>query len=106
DRANTRVPPSLDSGSSSRPASFALYPVSPNPFNPDTMVRFSLAEDGPASLVLYDIQGRKVLELFRGQLPAGERTLRLDAGPLASGVYILQLQSGEFHSARRISLVR
>lgn len=109
DLRNTRnqaVETRLDPADSVMPSAFALYPASPNPFNPGTTIRFSLAEAGPASLVLFDLQGRRVRTLAGGDMPTGEHTTQLDATGLASGVYILNLQSGGSNSARRISLVR
>ena len=45
------------------PTKFALYPCSPNPFNPSTTIRYSLPVDAEVSLVVYDLLGRKTAVL-------------------------------------------
>ena len=48
----------------------------PNPFNPATNIRFSLAESGETMLSVYNIQGQRVATLVNGSLPAGQHTVR------------------------------
>jgi len=69
-----------------------LFQNSPNPFNPNTTLRFSLASRGPAELSIYDVSGRKVKALVDGVLEAGSHEVVWDgtddAGrELSSGVY-------------------
>ncbi|GIT74063.1 MAG: hypothetical protein Ct9H300mP29_0570 [Candidatus Neomarinimicrobiota bacterium] len=40
------------------PTTFALYQNHPNPFNPITTIRYDLPEDGPVSIIIYDLMGR------------------------------------------------
>ena len=39
---------------------FALEQNFPNPFNPTTKIRFTIPEDSPVNLTVYDVAGRKV----------------------------------------------
>jgi hypothetical protein len=71
---------------------------SPNPFNPSTTIRFSLAAAGKARLIVYDVRGRRVATLLDRALPAGEARVawngRNDAGvSVGSGVYFYQLST-------------
>ena len=43
-------------GDDALPAAFRLAAAVPNPFNPSTLVRFSLAQDGPAAVDVLDAQ--------------------------------------------------
>ena len=52
------------------PARFALDQNRPNPFNPRTTVRFSLAAGGAARLTVFDVSGRAVRSSRRWR-PAG-----------------------------------
>ena len=44
----------------------------PNPFNPQTEIRYRLAVPSTVDLAIYDLQGRLVRTLHRGALPAGD----------------------------------
>ncbi len=80
------------------PAHFALDPAYPNPFNAQTMINYSLATNGTASLKLFDIAGREVAVLFAGEAKAGHHTASLNAEKmgLESGIYYIRFEaSGE-----------
>ena len=73
------------------PKTFGLNQNYPNPFNPTTAIEFDLASDAVTSLALYDVTGRKVLNLMNQDLRAGHYTFNLNAGDLPSGMYFYQL---------------
>ncbi len=76
---------------------FYLYQNEPNPFNPETRIRFQLAKPAQVRLVIRDNLGRIVRTLLDEQRTAGEHSLvwngRDSQGrTVASGVYFYQLQ--------------
>ncbi len=88
-----------------------LRPLSPNPFNPQTRVRFTLKTPGEVDLSVFDAMGRRVKRLARGRWSAGEHVLTWhgedDRGhPLASGVYLVQLKADGRQQVQRALLVR
>jgi hypothetical protein len=90
---------------------YALYPSSPNPFNPQTRIRFSLPRAGRAHLAVYDIAGRLVATLADGVLEAGPHARLGTAAPaggrpLASGVYICRLRAAGQSSTTKLILAR
>jgi len=65
----------------------------PNPFNPSTEIRFSVPQDGYASLKVYNIIGQEVVTLFSGYAKAGHYIpVKFDASQMASGVYFSRLE--------------
>lgn len=93
------------------PAIFALYPNHPNPFNPQTTLRFALPHDERVVLAVYDLSGRLVRQLIDGQLPAGEHAVIWDGldgrGQEApSGAYLYQLAAGQWAQTRKMVLIR
>ena len=89
----------------------ALHGAYPNPFNPSTTIRFSLAEPGPATLRIYDLSGRRVRTLLDEHRAAGHHDLewngRDDSGRrLASGVYFYRLEAGDFRAADKLVMVQ
>ncbi len=89
----------------------ALNGAYPNPFNPSTTIRFSLAEAGPVELRIYDLSGRRIRSLIDGRLDAGAHEFdwkgRDDAGHvLASGVYFLLFKAGETTDTGKLILLK
>jgi len=78
------------------PAVNALGQNRPNPFNPETIIPYSLAHPGKISIRIFDIAGRLVRTLVDGPEPAGLHVVRwngkTDSGdPAASGVYFYRI---------------
>ncbi|MFT5373622.1 MAG: PKD repeat protein [Candidatus Latescibacterota bacterium] len=100
------------------PLAYALEPNFPNPFNPQTQIRFQLPVAGPVSLQIYDVLGQVVQTLVAGELPAGVHRVEWDGHNergrgVASGVYFYVLEataSGasarEFRQVRKLMLLR
>lgn len=88
------------------PNQLVLQQNYPNPFNPSTTIRFSLPEAQELSLVLYDMLGRQVDILARGQHAAGEHSYQLDASGLASGVYVYQLITKNGVLSKKMTLIK
>lgn len=87
--------------------------VVPNPFNPQTVIRFQLETDGQrAQLDVYDLHGRRVRSLVDGTLPRGTHDVRwngLDTAgtPVATGVYFAVLQVDGLRTAsRKLTLLK
>jgi len=49
------------------PQSFSLEPNYPNPFNPSTRFKFTIAQRAQASLIIYDVLGKKVRTIFQNK---------------------------------------
>jgi len=83
----------------------------PNPFNPNTTIRYSLLETGRVRLAIYDVTGRLVRTLLDGVRNAGDQRVfwdgKDDRGSLVgSGVYLYQLEAGNKSLTRKMSLLR
>ncbi|MDZ7797475.1 MAG: T9SS type A sorting domain-containing protein [Candidatus Marinimicrobia bacterium] len=74
------------------PSNFELGQAYPNPFNPQTVIPFTLKESGYVSLKVYSVTGGLVETLLHGNMDAGHYEINFDASGLASGVYLYQLQ--------------
>jgi len=77
------------------PIRFALNTAYPNPFNPSTVLSFSLPTSEAATLSVYDLSGRNVATLFDGVMAAGEHSVSFDATAhgLGAGIYYARLET-------------
>ncbi len=93
------------------PANFALYQNFPNPFNPETGIRFDLPQSGLVELRIYNTLGQLIRTLLNESRTVGSHLItwdgRSDFGEtVATGVYIYQLHSGPFTAAKKMVFVR
>ncbi|MDK9699861.1 MAG: T9SS type A sorting domain-containing protein [bacterium] len=86
--------------------SFALLGAYPNPFNPTTSVKFSLATHSKVTLSLYDVSGREVASLLNAELPAGSHSIGMKAVDLAAGTYFIQMKAGSYVGATKVVLLK
>lgn len=82
----------------------------PNPFNPSTVVGFTVGTQNLASvrtsLKIYDVLGREVAVLVDGMMPVGQHSATFDASRLPSGVYLVRLVSGNETLTRKVTLMK
>ena len=89
----------------------SLQRVYPNPFNPNTTIEFSVPISGPASMRIYDIQGKTVATLFKDTMAAGIYRVRwngqADNGrELSSGVYFARLETAKGRDSARLMMIK
>ena len=94
-----------------QPYTYKLYPNFPNPFNPETRIRFDIPESERVKVIIYDILGHHVRTLTNRDYDRGYHVLnwdgRNDAGALvSSGVYVCRIKAGEFIDHNKMTLVR
>jgi phosphatidylserine/phosphatidylglycerophosphate/cardiolipin synthase-like enzyme len=93
------------------PLAMELFPNYPNPFNSETVIRYRIPGNRSVQLAVYDLQGREVRTLFRGNPDAGIRAVHWDGRdgeglPLPSGVYVIRMQAGTEWKTRKALLLR
>ncbi|MFH1754466.1 MAG: FlgD immunoglobulin-like domain containing protein, partial [Candidatus Latescibacterota bacterium] len=72
---------------------------------------FDLPNQRRVSLIVYDIQGRRVRSLIEGELPAGHYALRWDGRndarkPVSSGVYFCRMVADDFKKSLKLVLLK
>ncbi len=84
------------------PVSSRLYPCFPNPFNPSTTISYFLSEAGRVGLSVYDLLGRKVIDLLDESQQVGFHSVLFQPENLPSGVYFVKLTVRTFTAATKI----
>lgn len=93
------------------PTVMSLAQNFPNPFNPETTIRFDIATEASVSVRIFDITGQLIRTLVSDSRAAGSYTElwdgRTDAGVrVGSGVYFYELKAGSFSSMKKMTFVQ
>ncbi|MCL2064828.1 MAG: T9SS type A sorting domain-containing protein [Candidatus Cloacimonetes bacterium] len=78
----------------------------PNPFNPDTTIRYNLAVESFVSLDIYNIRGQLVESLVNEYLNAGRYSVIWNADNVPSGIYFYRLETGDKIDVKRMVLLK
>lgn len=84
---------------------------SPNPFNPQTEIKFTVPRDGHVDLAVYDLSGRRIRTLVSETVPEGDRSVswdgRNDAGQMVpSGMYFYKYMTAGETTSRKMTLLK
>lgn len=89
-----------------KPRSTALIDNYPNPFNPETMIQYTLPEDSKAAVSIYNGRGQKIIDLVNQYRPAGTYTSAFNAAGLPSGLYVVELKTDSQIVRRKMVLLK
>ncbi|MDZ7342325.1 MAG: alkaline phosphatase D family protein [candidate division KSB1 bacterium] len=94
-----------------KPLVHQLYPNYPNPFNPETMIRFATPIAGHVKLYITNVLGQRIRTLLDSDVPAGYQSLiwdgKNDDGELAAaGIYLVVMKAGDVTQWRKITLIK
>jgi|GEM_PF-538026 len=102
----------LSAGEDPQPHVFGLAQCRPNPFNPETIIGYSLDESTRCCrLAVYNIRGELVRTLVNDPREPGDYTVLWDGrddhgGPVASGVYFYRLDTGRKTAVRKAVMLK
>ncbi len=93
------------------PISYILEQNHPNPFNAQTIIRFTLPSTSHISITIYDITGKSVKTLIRSKKKAGYYSIVWDCKnekgrDVSSGTYLYRFENNEFSDTKRMLLLR
>lgn len=93
------------------PDKYSLSQNFPNPFNPSTVIRFQIPENGFTTLKVFDLLGREISTLISEEMKAGRYEARFNAGlKLPSGIYLYKLEvnspDSRFTSVKKMTLLK
>jgi len=93
------------------PVMHRAFPNYPNPFNPSTRIDFELPASENVELSVFGLDGRRVVQLVDGDLPAGRHTVIWtgcdeNGGVVASGTYFYRLKAGAYTKTCKMTLLK
>lgn len=104
---NSSMP--LESGSddiSQDNLSYKLFQNFPNPFNPETQIKFVIPENTFVVLKIYNVLGKEVNTLVNKNLEKGNHSVNFDGSNLPSGIYFYRIFAGNFIQQRQMLLIK
>ncbi len=89
----------------------ALQKNYPNPFNPETTIRYSLSNNGPVKIQIYNIKGQLIRNLVNENKKAGYYTViwngKDEQGKsVSSGIYFYRMQSSKYSATQKMMLMK
>jgi hypothetical protein len=93
------------------PTEFALEHNFPNPFNPETTLRYAIPNAGQVTLSIYNVLGQEVVQLVNAEQMPGFYNISWNGKDalghtVASGVYLYRIQAGDFHQTHKMLLLK
>ncbi|MEJ2543867.1 MAG: T9SS type A sorting domain-containing protein [Calditrichaceae bacterium] len=101
---------SLENSESGLPKRSVLYANYPNPFNPITVISYSVGANNYSpvqiDLSIYNSLGQKVCTLVSEQQGAGNYSVEWNASGFSSGIYFYRIKAGSYEMVRKMLLVK
>ena len=83
-----------------------MVSASPNPFNPQTNISFSLQDASNIDLSVYDVSGRLTAKLVEGYYNSGNYEVSFNAEGKSSGIYFAVLKTSYDVKTVKLLLVK
>ncbi|HEY9187557.1 MAG TPA: T9SS type A sorting domain-containing protein [Ignavibacteria bacterium] len=78
----------------------------PNPFNPTTVIKYSLPKSTKVKIIIYDIMGREVKTLVDEYKLAGSYSVFFDGTNLSSGTYYYKFVTSDYIKINKMLLIK
>jgi photosystem II stability/assembly factor-like uncharacterized protein len=88
------------------PEEYILSQNFPNPFNPETKIKFALPKSGAVRLSVYDASGKAVDVLVNQNLNPGTFEVTWNASGYSSGVYFFKIEAEGFTQTKKMVLIK
>jgi hypothetical protein len=88
------------------PSEYSLGRNFPNPFNPVTVIGYSIPEPAFVSLKVFNLIGEEVATLVNEKLAPGNYSAEWKPADLPSGIYFCRLSAGAFTGTRKVVLMK
>lgn len=113
---NLNIPITLTSGSDNEdpgvtPVVTALDSNYPNPFNPETTIRYSLKEKGMVRINIYNLKGQMIRSLVDEAKNSGNHRVIWNGkdergANVASGIYFYRMETSNYSATKKMMLMK
>lgn len=85
---------------------YKLYDNFPNPFNPETNIKFDINKTGDTKIIIYDILGKEISVLVNKKLEKGSYSVKWNAIDKPSGIYFYKIVSEDFTDIKKMIYIK
>ena len=78
----------------------------PNPYNPQTTIRFQLPQEGFVTIKVYNSIGEEIKTLLNEQKEYGKYELKFNGDDLPSGMYIYTIRVNDYYASKKMLLIK
>jgi len=102
--------PDTTSAANTYPESFAMFDNYPNPFNPQTSIRYALPQSGHVLIEIYNVLGQRIATLIVTEMAQGYHVAKWDGRnslgqKVGAGIYLVRMQAGSFAKTQKMMLL-
>ncbi|NIA30498.1 MAG: T9SS type A sorting domain-containing protein [Actinobacteria bacterium] len=92
------------------PKSISLFANYPNPFNPETLIKYALPKESHVVIRVYNVLGQKIVTLLDTEMQEGYHIVKWDgrnsAGQkVSAGIYLVSMKAGSFEKTQKMTLL-
>ena len=92
------------------PQKFELEGNYPNPFNPETSIKYALPEAIHVSVEIYNVLGQKIITLLDADMPQGYHVVKWNGRnstgqKVSAGIYLVRMKAGSFEKTQKMTLL-
>jgi len=82
------------------------FSVYPNPVVNTAQVDFSLLQQSTVQLGIYNILGKRIIQIYSGKMPLGQHRFDIESQDLENGVYFVKLNIDGVESTQKIQILK
>ncbi|MCX8010038.1 MAG: T9SS type A sorting domain-containing protein, partial [Ignavibacteria bacterium] len=110
-RAKIKTTTSIAELDNKIPKDFSISQNFPNPFNPQTKIKYSLPKGEYVKIKVFDVNGKEVAELVNNYQSPGNYTVEWNGRnnfgqQVSSGIYFYQIEAGKYKETKKMTLIK
>ena len=83
----------------------------PNPFNPQTTIKYSVSKESRVDIYIHDLSGKRIRTLFKGRVPIGSNVVNWDGknngtSLVSAGIYFYTLVLPDYKRTKKLIFVK
>ncbi|MCU0646341.1 MAG: T9SS type A sorting domain-containing protein, partial [bacterium] len=90
----------------SQPTKFHLYANYPNPFNPETTIKYDLADAKLVVIKIYNLSGKEITTLVNERQKPGSYALVWRTQNVPSGIYLCRMEAGSYRESFKLTILK
>lgn len=108
---DVKITAPVSNGTQVAPFVTALKGNYPNPFNPETTIRYSVKDKSPVAIEVFNVKGQLVRNLVKDVKEAGEHSVVWNGTDnngraVSSGIYYFKMNAGKYSSTKKMIMMK